>query len=193
MNSVIFPQLIKPLISDSLCCFWEDALWLLRRGWLMCLFVCCSLENCLSCILFWFLTVWVRADSRGCRGWWREGRQQGKGFSPLCYTETYRPNPYLTLHRTFMPHIPEASSLFSDGRYEGNSLAGLKAASLRCIFYLNCLIPPLIPLLPVQIQTESKAVASKTQIRANMMCLCWSSCCTASKTAEMRYQCQRRN
>lgn len=82
MNSVIFPQLIKSLISDLLCCFWEDVLWLLRKRWLMCLFVCCSLENCLSGVSFSFSQgfsgSWLQSLPKLGKG---EAGSRGKGLS----------------------------------------------------------------------------------------------------------------
>lgn len=149
MNSVILPQLIKFLISDLLCCFWEDVLWLLRRRWLMCLFVCCRLENCLSCISFCFSRglSWSCFCS-ACQSW-RKGRQAAgeKGLSPLWY---HGYNPYLTLHVFFMLHTPAAASLSSGGRHKGSSLAGLKPDFLICVFWLNSSPPFLIGVLPTR-------------------------------------------
>ena len=106
MNSVIFPQLLKSLISGLLCCFWEDALWLLRR-WLMCLFACCSLEKCLSCVSFCF--GWSFSQSwlcRACQSWWK-GRQAagGKGLSPS-----------LLSWMQSLPHLAQYSSCFTHQR-----------------------------------------------------------------------------
>ena len=150
MNSVIFPQLIKSLISDLLCCFWEDVLWLLRRRWLMCLFACCSLENSLSCISFCFSRGLSRSwHCRGCQSWWK-GRQAagGKGLSPHCY---HGYNPYLTLHSIlYASHTRGLILVFWHGRCEGNSLVGLKPASLMRVFWLIFLTLFLIGVLPVR-------------------------------------------
>lgn len=165
MNSVIFPQLIKSLISDLLCCFWEDVLWLLRRGWLMCLFVCCSLENSLSCISFCFGQGFSRSwRCRRCQSWWR-GRQAAgrKGLSPLCY---HGYNPCLTLHSIlYASHTRGLILVFWQGRYEGNSLAGLKPASLMRVFCLNCLTPFLIGVQPTGHWGENPVMEQSPRIQ----------------------------
>lgn len=147
MNSVIFPQLIKSLISVLLCCFWEDVLWLLRKRWLMCLFVCCSLENCLSCISFCFSQglgwSWLY---RACQSCWKGKQAAGeKGFPPLL--SRVQSPLRLALHCSYFTQ--ECLILvFWQGRWERNDLVVLKPASLACVFWQNCLTPFLIGLLP---------------------------------------------
>lgn len=76
----------------------------------------------------------------------KAGRRGERAFPSLSSWITIPTSPSMVF---FMLHTPEASSSSSEGgRYEGNSPFGLKPASLLCVFWLICLTPFLIGVLP---------------------------------------------